>query len=154
MGLDLYLVKNIDGLDAIGSGNEEKEEELCYGRKTWTIATFFMDRSERCYEDTDCYWRVPHSAWDEYMNYINSALDRLEDKGYEINDLIEKYRTDSDTDEEAEALEEFVDGLCDYPPTLGYDWEAQAMIDWAESDLEVCDAFEDAPKDIYLIVSY
>ena len=149
MGLDLYLVKNT-GIEK----NEDTEVELCYGRKTWNIAYFFQRGSEPIYPDSDYLYRVPFETWNDFVKYVDRALDKLDHDGYEIYDLIDKYEDGVCDDKENEALQRFVEGLLDIYPALDYAWEARAILDWADKDLEVCEAYDEAPEDIYLIMSY
>ena len=61
MGLDLgiYTEKEINGTTV--------EEEICYGRKTWAIAYFFM---RRCCNQEEYVFPVTKKAWDEFISKV------------------------------------------------------------------------------------
>lgn len=138
MGLDLYLVqKQKDGT----------ERELCYGRKTWHIAEFFMTHGEPL-DGGECFWRVPFRAWKNFINRAR-AFD-LE----EMETLTTIFMKGEETTEEAEKVEDFVCSFSDGYPSLGFAWEADAILRWVDEDEEVRAAFEETPDSIYLIASY
>lgn len=154
MGLDLMLVKGTH-LDKDNSALFDDSNELCYGRKTWCIANFFMERSQKIDENSDYLWRVPLSTWNEFVNYVKSSELYMNNK---IGDILDRWWEDGEelgiTEDEYNEVVEFVNDLSDGYPTLGYDWEARTMIDWVAQDSCVQEVFKEDPNSVYLIVSY
>lgn len=140
MGLDLYLLQGT--VEEINNG---MNIELCYGRKTWVLADFFIERSEPIKE---WLYRVPLSAWEEFMEILHSTKE-FEDTEFKI--LLNRYAF---TDTELYQVRNFVKLFGNEGCQLGDDWEARTIIRWGEADEEVRKAFKNSPSDIYLLVSY
>ena len=143
MGLDLgiYTEKEINGTTV--------EEEICYGRKTWAIAYFFM---KRCCNKEEYVFPVTKKAWDEFISKV---------KPYAENEnfvkMIEEYNEFSDEAswEIENIFECFLDEALenDEPYTLGPAWEARVVIDWYEANETIQKLFnDDAP--VLMYVSY
>ena len=143
MGLDLVLYKRNKRIVET-SIEEELDNELAYGRKTWVIADFF---AQRC------------TALEGDYVYSVKALDKLNDTSFRL--LVEVYvdshfRDFGVLDEiVGEKLEDWLDKALDNdgPYQLGLDWELAAVLRWFDADKEVRKAFRDGYK-VELLVSY
>lgn len=143
MGLDLgiYIEKEVNGATV--------EEEICYGRKTWAIANFFI---KRCCNQEEYVFPITKNAWDEFISRVKpyaenenfvkmiKEYDEFSDKAsWEIENIFECFLD--------EALEN------DEPYTLGSPWEATAVIDWYEADETIQKLFNDNVP-VLMYVSY
>ena len=152
MGLDLVLYKKNKPMVEM-SIEEELDNELAYGRKTWVIADFFAQRCTAL--EGDYVYSVTEKDWDAFMK----ALDKLNDTSFRL--LVEVYvdshfRDFGVLDEiVGEKLEDWLDKALDNdgPYQLGLDWELAAVLRWFDADKEVRKAFRDGYK-VELLVSY
>lgn len=144
MGLDLvlYTAKKIDAY--------ESERELAYGRKTWAIANFFMDR---CEGNDEYYYIVPEEIWDEFMEHITPYFSNEDFRN--LIDNYSPYTVEAINLQLEDLIEFFLDQALDNngPYTLGAPWEAKALLRWYEADEEVRKVYENN-ESVYLCVSY
>ena len=152
MGLDLVLYKKTKPIAEL-SIEEEFNNELAYGRKTWAIADFFAQRCTAL--EGDYIYNVLEEDWDAFMK----ALDMLNDIGFRL--IVEMYIDDCFNDNEAledivereleDWLNKALDNDCYYQ--LGLDWELAAVLRWFDADESVREAFEDGYT-VELLKSY
>lgn len=143
MGLDLYLytAKKIDDYDS--------EKELAYGRKTWGIASFFMNR---CNGHNKCLYEVPEEIWDEFMEKITPYFCNKDFRN--LIDNYSPYTTEAVNWQLEDLIEYFLDQVLDDGPyTLGAPWEAKALLRWYEADEEVRKIYKE-DKPVFLCASY
>lgn len=149
MGLDLILEKKVN--DNMTT-EEELDNELAYGRKTWAIADFFRDRCEAV--DGDWEYILSEDAWNDFIK----AVDALGNVSFRTK--VESYLNEQeDDDDEYRAsyffLEDWLNMALDSNGyyALDFEWELHAVIRWYDADEEVRKAFNEG-ADIRLIVSY
>lgn len=147
MGLDLslYAVPAANDINAIESDNWV---ELAYGRKTWFIWDYFKNLKSTVVTKDDQILIVSKEAWKSFIEILNQNRERISD-----------YVVFKEEEEEvpfAEALiqdmvfQEWYDETFDSTPTLGYDWDARAMLRWLDADSEVSKYLDD-PSYILLL---
>lgn len=145
MGLDLvlYTAKKMYDYD--------NEHELAYGRKTWAIAEFFMNRCPR--QADQFVFDVPEYVWDDFMDAITPYLSNKD-----FYNLIENYSpyNEGEYNEQIEkVIECFLNEALENnePYTLGIPWEAKAVLRWYDADKEIRELYE-AGKPVFLCVSF
>lgn len=152
MGLDLVLYKKTKPIAEM-SIEEEFNNELAYGRKTWAIADFFAQRCTAL--EGDYIYNVLEEDWDAFMK----ALDMLNDIGFRL--IVEMYIDDCFNDNEiledivGKELEDWLDKALnnDCYCQLGLDWELAAVLRWFDADESVRKAFEEGYA-VELLKSY
>lgn len=152
MGLDLVLYKKNKPMVEM-SIEEEFNNELAYGRKTWAIADFFAQRCTVL--ENDYVYSVTEKDWNAFME----ALGKLNDINFRL--LVEVYvdnrfRDFGVLDEiVGEKLEDWLDKALDNDGLyqLGLDWELAAVLRWFDADKEVRKAFKDGYR-VELLLSY
>lgn len=143
MGLDLgvYISADDKGI--------EIEKELCYGRKTWAIANFFI---KRCGNAEEYAFPITKKAWDEFISNV---------KPYANNEHFVKMIEDYDefSDNASWEIENifgfFLDDVLENNKTytLGPAWEARAVMDWYDTNETIQKLFDDGVT-IWMYVSY
>lgn len=149
MGLDLslYAAPAANDINAIESDNWV---ELAYGRKTWFIWDYFKNLKSTVVTKDDQILIVSKEAWKSFIEILNQNRERISD-----------YVAFKEKEEEEEvpftearmqdmAFLEWYDGTFDSTPTLGYDWDARAMLRWLDADSEVSKYLDD-PSYILLL---
>lgn len=149
MGLDLslYAVPAANDINAIESDNWV---ELAYGRKTWFIWYYFKNLKSTVVTKDDQILIVPKEAWKSFIEILNQNRERISD-----------YVAFKEKEEEEEvsfaeariqdmAFQEWYNETFDDTPTLGYDWDARAMLRWLDADSEVSKYLDD-PSYILLL---
>lgn len=143
MGLDLTLyavpaVNDINPDDAV-----DKWIELAYGRKTWFIWDYFKNLKSTVVTKDDQILIVSKEAWKSFIEILNQNRERISD-----------YVAFKEKEEEEEVLFtearmqdmaflEWYDDTFDTTPTLGYDWDARAMLRWLDADSKVSKYLDD-----------
>ena len=152
MGLDLTLYSmNFEYNNDIWRNEEkyEKLQELCYGRKTWAIAEFFM---RRCKEIDECVYEVDEIAWIDFFESVRPVVENKE-----LMDILDRWSKNEDdiTEEEYSAFEKALDDALvnDDIYSLGVDWEGRAVVRWYEADEKVREAFNNG-NTLILSVSF
>lgn len=142
MGLDLVLVSEL---------KDGTEQELCYGRKTWNIADFFLGICDRRVDDY--YFSVTLDDWNEF---VETVKDDPNWDSIRFLKLLDKYEDDEESipSEQFDEIRNFVFNVYEDSPQLGYAWEARAIINWVHNDDIVQKAFQENPDGIKLIVSF
>ena len=149
MGLDLslYAAPAANDINAIESDNWV---ELAYGRKTWFIWDYFKNLKSTVVTKDDQILIVSKEAWKSFIEILNQNRERISD-----------YVAFKEKEEEEEvpfiearmqdmAFLEWYDETFDSTPTLGYDWDARAMLRWLDADSEVSKYLDD-PSYILLL---
>lgn len=145
MGLDLILYKKTKDIEEM-SMEEELDSELAYGRKTWALASFFMNMTE---EDTNSF-RITKTDWNTFIDSFEPFFE-----SEDICNLIKEYSSTEDVTGKIYDLIEYImnTGFGKYETyTLGAVWEARTVLEWYEADREVRDAFEEG--EVWIIASY
>lgn len=156
MGLDLclnYRKKTQEILDCF----DEDDQELAYGRKTWTIYYFLKEHSSTQGPFNEVY-KIEPEGWDAFVKTLkiafdaNGGLDHVEsllskeDEHYDDED-------DREYNEIYEEIEDIVDDWSDISCQLGYVWELAALVRWYKADKKVHAAFERGDE-VYMLASY
>lgn len=149
MGLDLslYAASAANDINAIESDNWV---ELAYGRKTWFIWYYFKSLKSTIVTKDDQILIVSKQAWKSFIKILNQNRERISD-----------YVAFKEKEEEEEvpftearmqdmAFQEWYDETFDITPTLGYDWDARAMLRWLDADSKVSRYLDD-PSYILLL---
>lgn len=158
MGLDLILYKRTKPMYEM-SMEEELDNELAYGRKTWAIADFFTSRCEAVDPDNDYEFIVTKQDWDEFMDSISELNDPA------FRGTVERYidfDDNADIDEVDDwacltypKLEAWLDGALNNSNyyQLGLTWELATILRWFDADPQVQEAFESGVE-VRLMQSY
>ena len=152
MGLDLVLEKRINDNMTM---EEELDNELAYGRKTWAIANFFKRRCEAVCGDLE--YILNEEAWNDFIK----AVDALGNESFreKVESYLDYEQEDDIYDEDYKVdylfLEDWLNRALDSNGnyTLGFEWELDTVVRWYDADEEVRKAFDEG-ADIRLIVSY
>lgn len=162
MGLDLILYKRTKPAIEM-SLEEELDNELAYGRKTWAIANFFSSRCEAVDPNYDYEFIVTKQDWDEFIDSLNKLNDpAFREKVENFITLSTNWNIDEVDSETFQSfakdeydLEAWLDGALnnDSYYQLGLDWELAAVLSWFDADPQVQEAFKDG-IDVRLIQSY
>lgn len=150
MGLDLMLYrvpKEIKGTPNFSYWNADNDdEELAYGRKTWGIYSFFRIR---CKEVDNEVYLVTAEDWQDFMDYFEDwdmpRIMQIIDNVWRLGSKYDWSAADADY------IVEFVDGMGE--GQLGYEWDAQAMLNWRDADKKVRDAFANGDE-VVMLASY
>ena len=143
MGLDLtlYAVPAADDINPDDAA--DKWIELAYGRKTWFIWDYFKNLKSTVVTKDDQILIVSKEAWKSFIEILNQNRERISD-----------YVAFKEKEEEEEVLFtearmqdmaflEWYDDTFDTTPTLGYDWDARAMLRWLDADSKVSRYLDD-----------
>lgn len=139
MGLDLYLYTK-------ATYNRHKahyvpDEELAYGRKTWSIYNFFRDKA--CGGNDDWEIELDGNAIQDFLDivkpYYNVLLSLSKYYAYKKYDYDTKSCNLSPELQDAEQrfLVKWKDAGGDNNFTLGWDWELRAIIRWYEALVDI-----------------
>lgn len=142
MGLDLTLYA-VPAADDIDVNKIDKWIELAYGRKTWFIWDYFKNLKSTVVTKDDQILIVSKEAWKSFIEILNQNRERISD-----------YVAFKEKEEEEEVLFtearmqdmaflEWYDETFDSTPTLGYDWDARAMLRWLDADSKVSRYLDD-----------
>ena len=159
MGLDLMLyvcnkaMTDKEIYDAVMDKPDKYMEEVCYGRKTWSLYYALRERSI----DGDWLYEVSPEKWNQFVEAIAHNLNE------NVRPALEDYtswtydpnRTEEDeqASKDYEILEKFVDAVYDAFPQLGYDWEASVILEWYDMNDKIQTALKEGNK-LILLASY
>lgn len=143
MGLDLTLYAVPAANDINPDDAVDKWIELAYGRKTWFIWDYFKNLKSTVVTKDDQILIVSKEAWKSFIEILNQNRERISD-----------YVAFKEKEEEEEVLFtearmqdmaflEWYDETFDSTPTLGYDWDARAMLRWLDADSKVSRYLDD-----------
>lgn len=147
MGLDLslYAVPAANDINAIESDNWV---ELAYGRKTWFIWDYFKNLKSTIVTKDDQILIVSKEAWKSFIEILNQNRERISD--YVVFKEEEEKVPFAEAQIQDMVFQEWYDETFDSTPTLGYDWDARAMLRWLDADSEVSKYLDD-PSYILLL---
>ena len=170
MGLDLslfFISKNVNLHDVFpedGGVNVPEENDLCYGRKTWSI--YYALRNFKHAFQSDVIYEVTESDWDFFIARIKRAFEDCETDADKIHDALEIYLSweydpdavDDYMPEEVRKAYDLIDDFCynfsdEATPQLGPAWEVSAIINWYNEDANVRKHFNDY-ETVYMVASY
>lgn len=162
MGLDLTL-EAVPAATDIDYKVIEKCDEICYGRKTWFIWNWFRFCGKAEVLPNANMIKITREAWDTFVDILNqkkSLIENYLDIVYYHEDLTltdiylniinEQMRGFSIIKE----FEDWYDKTFDETPTLGYSWDARAMLDWLAAADEVREKIDDPSYMVLLIADY
>ena len=135
MGLDLFLyaVKPEPGVNHI-------LEELCYGRKTWGIAEYFISQKDTTEIEANWY-NIPKTVWDEFVKKVDQYATHKE--------FMDFLKTLGDTENlgeiDAQVLKRFLENVLNYYeiPEISMVWEIKMAIEWYWADAEVQKCYDE-----------
>lgn len=147
MGLDLslYAAPAANDINAIESDNWV---ELVYGRKTWFIWDYFKNLKNTVVTKDDQILIVSKEAWKSFIEILNQNRERISD--YVVFKEEEEKVTFAEAQIQDMAFQEWYSETFDGTPTLGYDWDARAMLRWLDADSKVSKYLDD-PSYILLL---
>lgn len=142
MGLDLslYAVPAANDINAVESDNWV---ELAYGRKTWFIWYYFKNLKSTVVTKDDQILIVPKEAWKSFIEILNQNRERISDYVAFKEKEEEKEASFAEAQIQDMAFQEWYSETFDDIPTLGYDWDARAMLRWLDADSEVSKYLDD-----------
>ena len=147
MGLDLslYAAPAANDINAIESDNWV---ELAYGRKTWFIWDYFKNLKSTVVTKDDQILIVSKEAWKSFIEILNQNRERISD--YVIFKEEEEEVPFAEAQIQDMVFQEWYNETFDITPTLGYDWDARAMLRWLDADSKVSRYLDD-PSYILLL---
>lgn len=147
MGLDLslYAAPAANDINAIESDNWV---ELAYGRKTWFIWDYFKNLKSTVATKDDQILIVSKEAWKSFIEILNQNRERISD--YVVFKEEEKEVPFAEAQIQDMVFQEWYNETFDITPTLGYDWDARAMLRWLDADSKVSRYLDD-PSYILLL---
>lgn len=134
MGLDLSLYAAPAAND-INVNESDNWVELAYGRKTWFIWDYFKNLKSTVVTKDDQILIVSKEAWKSFIEILNQNRERISD--YVIFKEEEEKVPFAEAQIQDMAFQEWYDNTFDVTPTLGYDWDARAMLRWLDADSNV-----------------
>lgn len=134
MGLDLSLYAAPAAND-INVNESDNWVELAYGRKTWFIWDYFKNLKNTVVTKDDQILIVSKEAWKSFIEILNQNRERISD--YVIFKEEEEKVPFAEAQIQDMAFQEWYDNTFDVTPTLGYDWDARAMLRWLDADSNV-----------------
>lgn len=140
MGLDLslYAVPAANDIDATESDNWI---ELAYGRKTWFIWDYFKNLKSTVATKDDQILVIPKEAWKSFIEILNQNRERISD--YVTFKEEEEKVAFAEAQIQDMVFQEWYNETFDDTPTLGYDWDARAMLRWLDADFKVSKYLDD-----------
>lgn len=140
MGLDLslYAVPAANDIDATESDNWI---ELAYGRKTWFIWDYFKNLKSTVATKDDQILIIPKEAWKSFIEILNQNRERISD--YVTFKEEEEKVAFAEAQIQDMVFQEWYNETFDDTPTLGYDWDARAMLRWLDADFKVSKYLDD-----------
>lgn len=147
MGLDLslYAAPAANDINAIESDNWV---ELAYGRKTWFIWDYFKNLKSTVVTKDDQILIVSKEAWKSFIEILNQNRERISD--YVVFKEEEEEVPFAEAQIQDMVFQEWYNETFDSTPTLGYDWDARAMLRWLDADSKVSKYLDD-PSYILLL---
>lgn len=147
MGLDLslYAAPAANDINAIESDNWI---ELAYGRKTWFIWDYFKNLKSTVVTKDDQILIVSKEAWKSFIEILNQNRERISD--YVAFKEEEEKVPFAEAQIQDMVFQEWYNETFDSTPTLGYDWDARAMLRWLDADSKVSKYLDD-PSYILLL---
>lgn len=149
MGLDLslYAAPAANDINAIESDNWV---ELAYGRKTWFIWYYFKSLKSTVVTKDDQILIVSKEAWKSFIEILNQNQERISDYVAFKEKEEEEEVPFAEAQMQDMVFQEWYDETFDITPTLGYDWDARAMLRWLDADSNVSKYLDD-PSYILLL---
>lgn len=149
MGLDLslYAAPAANDINAIES---DDWVELAYGRKTWFIWDYFKNLKSTVVTKDDQILIVTKEAWKSFIEILNQNRERISDYVAFKEKEEEEEVPFTEAQMQDMAFQEWYDETFDITPTLGYDWDARAMLRWLDADSNVSRYLDD-PSYILLL---
>lgn len=142
MGLDLSLYA-VPAANDINVNESDNWIELAYGRKTWFIWDYFKNLKSTVVTKDDQILVVPKEAWKSFIEVLNQNRERISDYVVFKEEEEEEEVTFTESQIQDMAFQEWYDNTFDVTPTLGYDWDARAMLRWLDADSNVSKYLDD-----------
>ena len=158
MGLDLTLYA-VPAADDIDINKIDDWVELAYGRKTWFIWDYFKNLDSTTVIRDNQILTVPKETWKSFIEILDRNRERISDyvsiKEEEEADYISLTKEFLIKAQIKETLfQQWYEDTFNTTPTLGYEWDARAMLRWLEADSEVRKYLNDPSYILLLEASY
>lgn len=140
MGLDLSLYAAPAAND-INANELDNWTELAYGRKTWFIWDYFKNLKDTVVTKDDQILVVSKEAWKSFIEILNQNRERISD--YVVFKEEEEKVPFAEAQIQDMVFQEWYNETFDSTPTLGYDWDARAMLRWLDADSNVSKYLDD-----------
>lgn len=140
MGLDLSLYAAPAAND-INVNESDNWIELAYGRKTWFIWDYFKNLKSTVVTKDDQILIVTKEAWKSFIEILNQNRERISD--YVVFKEEEEKVPFAEAQIQDMVFQKWYDNTFDVTPTLGYDWDARAMLRWLDADSNVSKYLDD-----------
>ena len=141
MGLDLTLYAVPAANDINPDDAVDKWIELAHGRKNWLIWDYFKNLKSTVATKDDQILIIPKEAWKSFVEILNQNRERISD--YVTFKEEEKKVSFAEAQIQDMVFQEWYNETFDDIPTLGYDWDARAMLRWLDVDSEVSKYLDD-----------
>lgn len=156
MGLDLTLYA-APAADDIDVNKTDKLVELAYGRKTWFIWDYFKNLDNTIMVEDNQVLVIPKEAWESFIG----ILERNQQRIFDYLDFKANMEYAAPTEEsllqeqiKESLFQQWYDDTFDTTPTLGYEWDARAMLQWLKANFEVQKYLNDPSYILLLEASY
>lgn len=156
MGLDLTLYA-VPAADDIDVNKTDNWIELAYGRKTWFIWDYFKNLDSTIMIRDDQVLTIPKEAWESFIGVLDRNRERIFDyvTFKEKKDYIAPTKDFLLQEQIKDSLfQQWYNDTFNTTPTLGYEWDARAMLRWLEVNFKVREYLNDPSYILLLEASY
>ena len=140
MGLDLSLYA-VPAANDINVTESDNWVELAYGRKTWFIWDYFKNLKSTVATKDDQILVIPKEGWKSFIEILDQNRERISD--YVTFKEEEEKVSFAEAQIQDMVFQEWYNDTFDDTPTLGYDWDARAMLRWLDADFKVSKYLDD-----------
>ena len=140
MGLDLSLYA-VPAANDINATELDNWVELAYGRKTWFIWDYFKNLKSTVATKDDQILIISKEAWKSFIEILDQNRERISD--YVTFKEEEQKVSFAEAQIQDMVFQEWYNETFDDTPTLGYDWDARAMLRWLDADFKVSKYLDD-----------
>ena len=156
MGLDLTLYA-VPATDDIDVNKIDEWVELTYGRKTWFIWDYFKNLDNTNMTRHKQILTIPKEAWKSFIELLDRNRERISDylvfkENMELTAPTAEFLLQAQIKENL--FQQWYDDTFGTTPTLGYEWDARAMLRWLEANFEVRKYLNDPSYILLLEASY
>lgn len=153
MGLDLTLYAVPAANDINPDDAVDKWIELAYGRKTWFIWDYFKNLDTTIMIKDDQILTIPKEAWESFIGVLDRNRERISSySAFNVDNLSAEELAKAQIKEAL--FQEWYNDTFNITPTLGYQHDAWAMLQWLNADQAVRNILDDPNYIVILEASY